>query len=125
MQGMCSQAISDQLMIGRDTFFKWIKQYNEQGLEGIYNVSKGGRPEGNPKWDNAIFEALFAKLDAMEEFFSVPKMQSWIEEHYGVVIPEQTIHYRLGINGYTFKSSRSNPYKGDPNLQAAFKKTES
>jgi hypothetical protein len=31
----------------------------------------------------------------MEEFFSVPKMQSWIEEVYGVIIPENTIHNRL------------------------------
>lgn len=47
-------------------------------------------------------------------------MQSWIEDTYGIVIPENTIHNRLKAGGYTFKSSRPNPYKGDPNLQAAF-----
>lgn len=68
--------IAKQLMIQRETVFKWVKWYNEKGLEGIKNVSSGGRPEGNPKWDDSIFEALFAKLDLMEEYFSVPKMQS-------------------------------------------------
>lgn len=116
--------IAKQLMIQRETLFKWVKWYNEKGLEGIRNVSSGGRPEGNPKWDDSIFEALFAKLDLMEEYFSVPKMQSWIEDTYEIVIPENTIHNRLKAGGYTFKSSRPNPYKGDPNLQAAFKKTE-
>ena len=117
--------IMKQLMIQRLTLFNWVKWYNERGLEGIKNVSSGGRPEGNPKWDDSVFEALFAKLDMMEEFWSVPKMAVWIEENYSVSIPENTIHNRLKAGGYSFKSSRPNPYKGDPNLQAAFKKTES
>jgi len=29
----------------------------------------------------------------------------------------------IRAGGYTFKSSRPNPYKGNPNLQASFKKT--
>ena len=122
MQGHSSKAITAQLMIGLDTFFTWLKWYNQKGLVGLKEVSRGGRPHGNPKWDDSIFEALFAQLDLMEEFWSVPKMQTWIEEHYDVFIPEQTIHYRLKRGGYTFKSSRPNPYKGDPNLQATFKK---
>ncbi len=124
MQKLHSKEIQSQLMISNPSLFKWVKWYNERGLEGIREVSSGGRPEGNPKWDDSIFTALFAKLDLMEEFFSIPKMQTWIYEVYGVSIPERTIHHRLSVNGYTFKSSRPNPYKGDPNLQAQFKKTE-
>jgi transposase len=112
-------------MITKETMFRWMKWYNAKGLQGIKEVSKGGRAEGNPKWDAAIFEKLFKKLDQMEEFYSVPKMQVWIEENHGVTIPEQTIHYRLKKGGYSFKSSRPNPYKGDPSLQAQFKKTVS
>lgn len=125
MQRMHSAEIQSQLMISRPALFKWVKWYNEKGLDGILKVSLGGRPEGNPKWDDSIFTALCAKLDLMEEFFSIPKMKAWIEDTYKVSIPERTIHYRLRANGYTFKSSRPNPYKGDPDLQAAFKKTES
>lgn len=124
MQKMHSQEIQSQLMISKPSIFKWVKLYNDKGLEGIKEISQGGRPEGNPKWDDSIFTALFAKLDLMEEFFSIPKMQTWIHEIYGVSIPERTIHHRLSVNNYTFKSSRPNPYKGDPALQAAFKKTE-
>lgn len=125
MDGLSSSKITKQLMIQPRTLFRWVKWYNTKGFKGIKEVSKGGRPEGNPKWDDAIFKALFAKLDAMEEFFSVPKMAAWIAAEYGVEIPERTIHFRLTSNGYSFKSSRPNPYKGDPDLQAAFKKTES
>jgi transposase len=125
MQKKSSIEIHKNLLVNKDTIFRWVRWYNEKGLQGIKEVSKGGRKEGNPIWDNNIFDALCDKLDLMEEYWSIPKMQSWIEENYGVKIPLSTIHHRLGVNGYSFKSSRPNPYKGDPNLQAAFKKTVS
>lgn len=123
MKKYTSDQIRSQLLISKPALFKWVKWYNEKGLDGIKNVSAGGRSEGNPKWDNSIFEALYTKLDTMEEFWSIPKMQVWIEENFNAIIPQRTIHKRLTMGGYTFKSSRPNPYKGDPNLQAAFKKT--
>jgi transposase len=115
--------IVKQLLIGRHSVSIWIKLYNQHGLDGLKNFSLGGRKEGDVKWSNEIFTALFEKLDSMDEFYSVPKMQSWIEDTYGVTIPQNTIHNRLRAGGYTFKSSRPNPYKGNPNLQASFKKT--
>jgi len=124
-QGLHSEQIMKQLMISRNSIFRWVKWYNKNGIEGIKTVSVGGRPEGNPKWDDAIFAALYKKLDLMEEFWSVPKMAVWLQDEYNVTIPEPTIHNRLKVAGYTFKSSRPNPYKGDPNLQAQFKKKES
>lgn len=125
MQKCTSDQIRSKLLVSKPALFKWVRWYNEKGLEGIREVSKGGRKEGNPIWDDSIFQALFKKLDAMEEFWSSPKMSIWIEETYKVKIPERTIRSRLKSNNYSFKSSRPNPYKGDPNLQAAFKKTVS
>jgi len=121
-KGLKSHEIAEQLQIGKDTFFNWKRWYNERGLIGIKEVSKGGRPEGNPIWDNAIFKTLYEKLDSMEEYWSIPKMQEWIIENHKVKIPESTIGHRLKINGYSFKSSRPNPYKGDKEKQYAFKK---
>jgi len=123
MDGLGSLAIIKQLLIERKTLFRWIKLFNDKGIEGLKHICKGGRDKGCFKWDEEIFTALFTKLDNMEEFYSVPKMQSWIEDTYGITIPQNTIHNRLRANGYTFKSSRPNPYKGDPTLQASFKKT--
>ena len=124
LQNKTTQDIVKQLLIGRHSLSRWTKLYNQHGLDGLKNFSSGGKPKGEHfKWSQDFFTALFAKLDNMEEFYSVPKMQSWIEETYNVTIPQNTIHNRLRANGYTFKSSRPNPYKGDPNLQASFKKT--
>jgi putative transposase len=122
LQKHSSKTIQTQLMISKPTLFRWINWYNEKGIKGLKEVSKGGRSEGNPKWDDTMFTALFAKLDKMEEYWSVPKMQAWIVNTYNVTVPERTIHHRLKVNGYSYKSNRPNPYKGDPNLQATFKK---
>ena len=121
-EGLKSHEIAEQLKIGKDTFFNWKRWYNERGLIGIKEVSKGGRPEGNPIWDKNIFENLYRKVDAMEEYWSVPKMQEWIIENHDVKIPYSTIEHRLKVNGYSFKSSRPNPYKGDKEKQCSFKK---
>ena len=124
MDGLIALAITTQLLIDRKSLFRWVKLFNKDGLDGLKNFCVGGKPKGKYyKWDEDIFTALFEKLDSMDEFYSVPKMQSWIADNYGVTIPQNTIHQRLRDNGYTFKSSRPNPYKGDPNLQASFKKT--
>ena len=123
LQDKSTEDIHKQLMVSTYSIFNWLKKYNEQGLEGLRNISKGGRKEGNPIWDDSIFEALFKKLDQMEEYWSAPKMQVWIEEEFDVTIPERTIRSRLKAGGYSYKSSRPNPYKGDVKLQAEFKKT--
>lgn len=118
------EEIIEQLKISKKTFFKWKKWYNEEGLARIREVSLGGRKEGNPKWDNDIFDALYKKLDEMEEYWSVPKMREWIISEYKIKIPARTIQARVKKNGYSFKSSRPNPYKGDKEQQEAFKKKD-
>lgn len=124
LQNKSTEDIHKQLMVSTYSIFSWLKRYNEQGLEGLRSIKSGGRKEGNPIWDNSIFKALFEKLDQMQEYWSAPKMQVWIEKEFGVKIPERTIRYRLKKGGYSYKSSRPNPYKGDPKLQEEFKKKE-
>jgi len=120
-QGYSPKAIKEILLISGSTYAKWIKQYNEEGKERLKKHGSG-RKEGNPKWDQRIFESLMKKLDLMEEYWSVPKMQKWIEEEYGVEIPDATIEYHLHKNNYSWKTNRPSPYKGDKKQQERFKK---
>ena len=122
MEGKQVVEIRKELMISTSTYAEWIKRYNKEGKEGLKRY-KSGRKEGRVIWDKKIFEALFEKLDKMEEYWSVPKMQAWIEKEFHVVIPLQTIRNHLRQAGYRYKSSRPNPYKGDVKKQKAFKKT--
>ena len=83
--------------------------------------NKGGRPEGNPKWDAEIFEALAKKIDK-GGYWSIPRMQEWINKHRQKDIPEQTVWYRMDQLNYSYKGARPHPAQGNKEKQDSFKK---
>ena len=119
-----SKSLCRMFLIQKGTISKWLKKYNQGGIDELLDINLGGRPEGNPKWDKNIFQSLFDELDKQEEYWSVPKMQSWIEKHHDATIPLSTIEYHLKNSNYSYKSNRPSPYKGDRDAQGRFKKKE-
>lgn len=114
-------AVARDFVVDRDTVTNWIAAYNKGGVPAL-KMSKGGRPEGNPTWDTAIFDALIKEIDKGGRYWSVPLMQEWIKEQYEKEIPENTVWYHVTGLDYTYKSARPHPMKGDPKKQDAFKK---
>jgi transposase len=120
-KGKLMRQVSEELVVSEKSLGVWLARYNANGLAGLTS-NKGGRPEGNPKWDNAIWEALAEHIKTKGGYWSIPKMQEWIEATYQKVIPEQTVWYNLDKLGFSYKSSRPHPYKGDRERQESFKK---
>ncbi len=120
-KGKLVQQVSEELLISRQSLSLWQKIYNEKGVAGLL-TNKGGRKEGNPTWDTMIFTTLTNHVQEKGGYWSVPKMQEWIEKKYSKVIPLQTIWYHLCILEFSYKSSRPHPYKGDIQRQESFKK---
>jgi len=60
----------------------------------------------------------------MDEYWSIPKMQKLVEELHGVKVPYETMRMRVKRAGYSYKSNRPSPYKGDAELQEEFKKMQ-
>ena len=114
-------AVARDFVVDRDTVTNWIAAYNAGGVPALA-MGKGGRPEGNPKWDTAIFDDLIKEIDKGGRYWSVPLMQEWITEKHKKVIPENTVWYHVTGLDYTYKSARPHPMKGDPVKQEAFKK---
>lgn len=123
-RGMLVKEIQQELMISSATYCKWLKKYNESGKE-VLKQHNSGRRDGNPKYDTNIFTELFEKLDLMDEYWSVPKMQKLVKELHGVDVPYETMRMRVKRAGYSYKSNRPSPYKGDEDTQEEFKKTVS
>ena len=119
--GKTKEEVMTSFVISRTTLWFWINKYNKKGPEGLI-FSKGGRKEGNPKWDKKIFDELIKEIDKNEKLWSLLIMQEWIEEKYNTKIPLQTIWYHLWLKKYSYKSLRPSPYKGDEEVQEAFKK---
>ena len=118
-EGLRPGEIEERLLISRNTYSKWIKRYNEKGLEGLKDKKREGRKE---KWGNELFKELFEELDKNKGFWTIKKMQKFIEEKHKVKIPEESIRRKLHKAGYSWKSSRPSPYKGDREKQEEFKK---
>ncbi len=118
-----SRDIRKELLISSATYCKWLKLYNEYGKERL-KQHNSGRKGGNPKYDKKIFEEVFEKLDAMDEYWSVPKMQKLVYELHEINVPYETMRMRVKRAGYSYKSNRPSPYKGDKELQEVFKKMD-
>jgi len=121
-QGVKPVDIVDELLISIPTYYSWIHKYNNGGKESLKKHGSG-RATGNTKFKQSIFDELLKKLDDMTEYWSVAKMKEFIKEEYGVNIHNETIRIRLKKVGYSYKSSRPSPYKGDKEKQEEFKKT--
>lgn len=120
-EGSLKQDIAKKLVVHIDTITDWVKNYNEKGIQGLV-TNKGGRKEGNPKWDTVIFNELVKEIDKQEKYWSIPIMMKWIKDTHKKDIPEQTVWYHINKQGYSHKSARPHPYLGDKEKQEAFKK---
>jgi transposase len=120
-QGTLKQDVAKQLVIHVDTVTDWVKWYNEKGITGL-KTKKGGRKEGNPKWNTDVFTELIKEIDKQEKYWSIALMMDWVKARYKKDIPSQTIWYHLDKLEYSYKSSRPHPYLGDKEKQESFKK---
>jgi transposase len=120
LRGKKRYEIGHQLAVDKKSVTTWVHRYNEKGISGLIS-NKGGRPEGNPKWDTAIFTELSHEVDK-GGYWSIPRMQAWIKEHHQQDIPEQTVWYRMDQLKYSYKSARPSPAQGNKDQQDAFKK---
>jgi transposase len=108
-------------VVSRTSVISWIAAYNEGGVAAL-KMSKGGRPEGNPVWDTAIFDDLAKEIDKGGRYWSAPLMQEWINQHYEKNVPETTVWYHIKGLSYSYKSARPHPHQGNTEAQEAFKK---
>jgi len=113
--------IVNELVISFESLTSWVKKYNKEGKEGL-KTNKGGRPKGSTNWDDKVFKKLTKEIDKSEQYWSLKLMREWLSENEKSDIPLTTIWYRVTQLGYSHKSSRPYPYKGNKEKQEKFKK---
>lgn len=120
-RGKSQQEISETLVLSVRSIRNWIHAYNKNEKAGL-KTKPSGRPKGRMKWENTPFENLTKAINANSQYWSVRLMTEWLAENEKIIVPESTVWYRITQIGYSHKSSRPYPYKGDPQKQEAFKK---
>lgn len=99
------QGVARALIVNRETVTKCLQLFNKGGLD-LLKPKRAGRKEGNPKYENEIFEDLIKKLEKNSSW-SVYKMQDYLEKTHKVTVPESTIYYRISKLGYSLRKAKS------------------
>jgi transposase len=119
-EGLGRYEIVERLQVSDHSITNWVHAYNKGGISALA-TNNGGRPKGNPKWSDDIFNALATEIDK-GGYWSIPRMREWLKEHYQKDVPEQTVWYRMDQLRFSYKSARPHPVQGNKERQETFKK---
>lgn len=104
--------LSKEINLSRKIIIGYVKQFNAGGLNGL-QPKKRCKSSYNVLYPDSIFKSLTDEIDKQEGVWSLPRMQNYIEENFSQKPSLSQIYKRLKKLGYSYKSSRPHPFKGD------------
>ena len=119
-QGETISQASNYVHASRKSGERWVKNYNENGLEGLYsNYHNCGR---KPKLTNEQLVELKEIITSSEESYTIDDVQKLIKELYGVNHDYKTVwtivRKKLGLNyGKPFIKYSSRPKDAEEHLK--------
>jgi transposase len=90
--------IQQTFFISKKIMFKWIKQYNENGLESLTakKQESRGSGKGRTKIDDSVYKKLKAEIEQNpDKKWTLKAKQEYIEKECGVRVTQQAIAYRM------------------------------
>ena len=90
--------VQTMFFISPATMYSWIKQYNNDGLEGLKkgNEKKRGSGKGNKKVDDEVYLVLKEAIaNNPDKKWTGIEKEAYIKEQFGIMVSEQAIAYRM------------------------------
>ena len=111
--------------VGRDTIWRWIKNYRQAGLAGLQDKPKGHRHSKltEKQWQEVekwLTESCDSKGEAVH--WTLPKLRDQIKRDFGIRISRTSLWYHVHKMGFRQKTPRPVHAKADRQAQEAFKK---
>lgn len=127
LDGKSRSEAAQSCAMDRQTLRDWVHRYNNEGLSGLSDRARAGRPPHL----NAAQTAEIAKLVADGPDLAVHGLVRWrridlkaeIKTRFGVDMAEQTIGAMLRRLGFRKISARPAHPQGDADARESFKKT--
>ena len=111
----------------RQTLRDWVHRYNAEGVAGLLDRPRPGRP---PRLSGAELDDLVAIVEAGPDVeadgvvrWRCADLTGVIADRFGVTLSERSVGRLLNDRGYVRLKPRPQHPKADPEAQAAFKKT--
>jgi len=92
------EEVQKTFFISPATMYSWVKQYNNDGLEGLKkgNEKKRGSGKGNKKVDDEVYLALKEAIaNNPDKKWTGKEKEAYIKEEFGLEVSEQAIAYRM------------------------------
>jgi transposase len=127
MEGSDRTTAARSCGMDRQTLRDWVHRYNAEGIAGLVDRPRPGRP---PRLSPAQVEALVAIVETGPDI-AVDGVVRWrcvdlkgvVADRFAVALSERQVGRILNRQGYTRLKPRPRHPKADEAAQAAFKKT--
>lgn len=123
-EGMSKADISRLLFISTDQIYAWLKRFREEGIEGLKDKARSGRPR---LLDSSHHKTLKQKMEELQSALPGGRLRGediiqLIKDEWGVTYTLSGIYYLMKDIGMSWISTRSRHPKQDEVIQEQFKK---
>src|SRR5919201_1709504 len=101
------EAVAQQQMVSVPTIYNWHRLWREQGIEGLANKPKPGRP---PKANEAYCQKLEEVLEKQPSEFGYrfaiwtsDRLRAHLEKETGILLSESRLRALLKKRGYRYR----------------------
>lgn len=125
LEGRTAPEVAAALGCSRRAAQEWVARYNAEGLAGLDERPRSGRPSF---LDGPATERLRARLDAGPTAADAactlrgPEIRALLEREFGVLYSLPAVYALLHRLGYSCLDPRPRHRKADPEAREAFKK---
>jgi transposase len=127
LDGYSREAAAQACGMDRQTLRDWVHRYNQEGLPGLTDRPRSGRPARlNPVQEAELVAWVEAGADLAVDGvvrFRLVDLAKRIAERFGVCLNEDSVGKILRRQGYRQLSTRPQHPEADLDAQEAFKKT--
>lgn len=127
LDGMSREQSARQAGLDRQALRDWVLRYNAEGIDGLHDRPRSGRPSFLDEGQMAVFRSIVLRGPDTER----DGISSWtakdlcrvVEARFGITYRESGMLKLLHSLGLSWQKTRPSHPKADPKAQAAFKKT--
>jgi transposase len=127
LSGMSRRSSAELAGMDRQTLRDWVHRFNEEGVEGLRDRKRSGRPENlseaeRERFCNVLEAGPDPERDGLVRWRRID-LKAWLEKECGITYHERSVGKLLKRYGYSHLSVRPEHTEADPVLLEDFKKT--
>ena len=124
-EGMSKAQVSRLTFTAPDRVYAWLKRFHEQGIEGLRDKPRSGRPS---LLDRSAYDALRQKIEDSQSSLSGGRLRGediiqLVKDEWGVEYTLSGIYRLMKSMGVSWVNTRTRQPKQDEEEPQPFKKT--